>query len=108
MAKKMILLIVLSLAAGLSHEAPPATVHSIELPQIYTELKAGYGREKVEALCGICHSLDYIAMQPQFSRAQWTAVVNKMIKVMGAPISEDDAGIIVNYLVKDYGQGIRR
>ncbi len=103
MAKEMILLIVLSLAAGLSHAASQATLHSIELPQIYTELRAGYGKEKVEALCGICHSLDYITMQPRFSRSQWTGVINKMIKVMGAPINEDDASIIVNYLVKDYG-----
>ncbi len=102
MKKKMILLIVLSLA-GLSHAASRPTLHSMELPQVHIELRAGYGKEKVEALCGICHSLDYITMQPRFSRSQWTGVINKMIKVMGAPINEDDASIIVNYLVKDYG-----
>ncbi len=104
MTKKMILIIVLSLA-GLSHAASQATVRSIELPQVHTELRAGHGKEKVEALCGLCHSLDYITMQPRFSRSQWTAVANKMVKVMGAPISEDDAKIIVDYLVKDYGTG---
>ncbi len=104
MKKKMILLIVLSLA-GLSHAASRPTLHSMELPQVHIELRAGYGKEKVEALCGICHSLDYITMQPQFSRAQWTAVANKMVKVMGAPISEDDAKIIIDYLVKYYGTG---
>ena len=44
-------------------------------------------------------------MQPPFSRATWTAEVNKMIKVMGAPINEDDAKTIINYLVATYGTG---
>ncbi len=80
-------------------------VHSIELPVIQTELKPGPGRDKVMTLCNICHSVDYITMQPAFPRATWTAEVNKMIKVMGAPINEEDAKTITDYLVTDYGTG---
>jgi cytochrome c5 len=80
-------------------------VHSIELPVIPVQLKAGPGLDKVSTLCNICHSTDYITMQPAFPRATWTAEVNKMIKVMGAPINEDDAKTIVNYLVAAYGAG---
>jgi sulfite dehydrogenase (cytochrome) subunit B len=86
-------------------EPQPGTMHSITLPAIRIELKEGEGRVKAETFCNICHSTDYITTQPKFPRAQWTATVNKMIKVMGAPISEEDSKIIINYLVTNYGTG---
>ena len=56
------------------------------------------------ARCSVCHSADYIPMNSVFlNKAGWTAEVNKMIKVMGAPISEDDATKIVAYLTHYYG-----
>lgn len=81
------------------------TVHSIELPDVNTPLKPGAGLDKTSTLCNICHSVDYITMQPPFPRAQWTATVNKMIKVMGAPILDQDAKTIIDYLVSNYGTG---
>ncbi len=80
-------------------------VHSMELPVIQAQLKPGPGLDKVSTLCNICHSLDYITMQPQFPRGTWTAEVNKMIKVMGAPINEDDAKTIIDYLATNYSTG---
>ncbi len=80
-------------------------VHSIQIPVIPVQLKSGPGLEKVSTLCNICHSVDYITMQPPFPRATWTAEVNKMIKVMGAPINEEDAKTIINYLATNYGTG---
>ena len=61
------------------------------------------GRDKVEANCAACHSLDYIQMNSFMNAAAWNAEVNKMIKAMGAPISDDDAKAIKAYLVKNYG-----
>ncbi|HSQ78041.1 MAG TPA: cytochrome c [Nitrospirota bacterium] len=81
------------------------TVHSIELPVLTVQLKAGPGFDKVSTLCNICHSTDYITIQPPLPRATWTTEVNKMIKVMGAPINEDDAKTIIDYLVTNYGNG---
>ncbi len=81
-------------------------VNSIDLPVIQTELKPGPGLDKVTTLCNICHSVDYITMQPAFPKATWTAEVNKMIKVMGAPINEEDAKTIINYLGTEYGTGM--
>lgn len=98
----IILTIVVLLVGGFSFAA---SKHSINLPTIQTELKAGDGREKVEAYCNICHSTDYITMQPRFSKAQWTATVNRMIKVFGCPVNEDDAKKIINYLAANYGTG---
>jgi sulfite dehydrogenase (cytochrome) subunit B len=81
------------------------TVHSIELPVIQVQLKPGPGLDKVSSLCNVCHTLHYITMQPAFPRATWTAEVNKMIKVMGAPINEEDAKTIIDYLSMAYGTG---
>jgi mono/diheme cytochrome c family protein len=68
-------------------------------------LKDGPGRDKVEANCASCHSLDYIqGNSPFMNRGVWDAEVTKMIKAYGAPISETDAKEIADYLTKNYGQ----
>jgi hypothetical protein len=68
-------------------------------------LRDGPGRALVEANCVMCHSLDYIPMNSPFlDRKGWEASVNKMIKVMGAPIAEADAQKIVDYLTGQYGK----
>lgn len=68
-------------------------------------LKEGPGRDKVEANCTQCHSLDYIlGNSPFMTRQVWDAEVTKMIKAFGAPISESDAKEIAEYLTKNYGQ----
>jgi sulfite dehydrogenase (cytochrome) subunit B len=68
------------------------------------KLKPGPGADKVEANCQACHSLSYIPMNSPFlTAAQWDAEVTKMIKVMGAPIEDDDAKAIKEYLSKNYG-----
>jgi len=69
------------------------------------ELKDGPGRDKVEANCASCHSLDYIlGNSPFMNRGVWEAEVTKMIKAYGAPISDADAKEIADYLAKNYGQ----
>ncbi|HEY2862197.1 MAG TPA: cytochrome c [Casimicrobiaceae bacterium] len=69
------------------------------------DLKDGPGRDKVEANCASCHSLDYIqGNSPFMNRQVWGAEVTKMIKVYGAPISDADAKEIADYLATNYGQ----
>ena len=68
-------------------------------------LKDAPGKELVAANCSMCHSLDYIQMNSPFlDRKGWEASVNKMIKVMGAPVAEADVQMIVDYLVAQYGK----
>jgi mono/diheme cytochrome c family protein len=68
-------------------------------------LRDGPGRQLVEANCVMCHSLDYIPMNSPFlDRKGWETSVNKMIKIMGAPIAEADAQTIVDYLAGQYGK----
>jgi mono/diheme cytochrome c family protein len=69
------------------------------------KLKDGPGRPLVEANCVACHSLDYIQMNSVFlDRKGWEASVNKMIKVMGAPIRNEDVPALVDYLTHNYGK----
>ena len=87
--------LIVALAAALSPAA--AQEQSIAL-------KPGPGLDKVQANCSTCHSLDYIQMNSPFlNAAGWNAEVTKMIKAMGAPIGDDDAKVIVDYLAKNYG-----
>jgi len=82
-------------AAPLNYAPPPETA----------SLLPGASVEVARANCSPCHSFDYITTQPRgqaFGKDFWRAEVTKMIKVYGAPISEDDATTIVEYLASTY------
>jgi hypothetical protein len=67
-------------------------------------LKDGPEATTVRAYCSSCHSVDYIQMNAPFmKKAGWEAEVRKMIKVMGAPVPDDEVARIVNYLAVNYG-----
>ena len=60
-------------------------------------------RDLVVARCSTCHSVDYVQMNaPVFDRTGWQKSVRKMIDTFGAPITEDDARRIVDYLANNY------
>jgi cytochrome c5 len=89
-----------TLIALLLFAAAPALAQESQL-----RLRDGPGRQLVEANCVMCHSLDYIPMNSPFlDRKGWESSVNKMVKVMGAPIAEADAQKIVDYLAGQYGK----
>jgi cytochrome c5 len=69
----------------------------------HARLKVGPGSDVTQTQCQLCHSTDYIGMQPPGDAKQWEGVVTKMIKVFGAPLSEADAKIITEYLARSYG-----
>ncbi|MEC4747322.1 cytochrome c [Methylomicrobium sp. Wu6] len=69
------------------------------------QLKEGPGKTLVTANCTMCHSLDYIQMNSGvLDNSGWQKTVDKMIKVMGAPIKQEDVDPIVAYLAKNYGK----
>lgn len=68
-------------------------------------LTEGTGLAQVQATCSMCHSLDYIQMNSPFlDQAGWEKTVNKMVKVMGAPLAADDMAVVVTYLYSHYGK----
>jgi cytochrome c5 len=78
---------------------------SITLPAPVVSLKDGPGKDITSSYCRICHSLDYITTQQKFPKAKWQAEVTKMVKTYGAPISEENARIIADYIATHYGTG---
>ena len=69
----------------------------------HAKLKPGPHSDLAQTQCQFCHSTDYIVTQPRGDAKQWDAVVTKMIKVFGAPLSEADAKAITEYLATTYG-----
>lgn len=63
------------------------------------------GRARVQAACSMCHSLDYILMNSPFlDRSGWERTVNKMVSVMGAPLSAGEITEVTAYLDRHYGR----
>lgn len=96
----------LALTLGLLVSAAAADALDITLPadHAYAALKAGDGMETTQRNCVLCHSTDYIVMQPRGDLKQWDGVVTKMIKVFGAPVNDADARAIAEYLARAYGK----
>ena len=97
---KRLVTFLLSLAAVATSALAEPMIY--QLPPETAELKPGPGVETA-AVCQACHSADYIRTQPSGKgKAFWQAEVQKMIKVYKAPIGEDDAATIANYLAATY------
>jgi mono/diheme cytochrome c family protein len=77
---------------------------SIELPPETARLQPGAGVETATASCMICHSVDYIYMQPPLTKDQWRGEVVKMKNTFGAPFPESDIDTIVTYLLSQNGK----
>ena len=78
----------------------------ISLPPETAQLKkSGHpGYQVALQKCTICHSADYISLQPPgMSLRQWTDEVSKMKHAFGAPISDDEVSLIGEYLAVTYG-----
>jgi hypothetical protein len=74
-------------------------VHRIVLPKYPPEIRAGPNVETYNNNCLICHTARYVLMQPRFPKTVWQSEVKKMVDAYGAPISEADQALIVEYLV---------
>jgi hypothetical protein len=86
--------------------SPGAMAVKIELPKETATLKPGPGVEAANALCLTCHSVDYIITQPRDKPfAFWKAEVEKMKKVYGASIPDDQIEPLADYLTRSYGVG---
>jgi mono/diheme cytochrome c family protein len=103
--KTIIAMAIAALGAGMGGAAPAAT-KSITLPPDGVQLKASPlpGYAKAQANCVACHSAEYMLYQPPTApRAYWDAMVQRMKVVFKAPIDDADMPVIVDYLVKTYG-----
>jgi mono/diheme cytochrome c family protein len=68
-----------------------------------TELREGPGRDLTVGRCIICHSVEYIpANAPAMDRAAWQKSIQKMKERFGAPITDEEAKQILDYLSANY------
>ena len=93
-----------ALAAATCGDAPRAA--SAPMPAVaaeVTELRAGEGRDLTLGRCVICHSVEYIpANAPAMNRAAWQKTIQKMRERFGAPITDEEAKQILDYLSANY------
>ena len=90
----------IAIAAG----ALPAAALKIDLPAETAKLKSGPGADLAGRQCLTCHSADYVSIQPPGKPlAFWKAEVEKMKKVYGAPIPDDQVEPIAQDLTAAYG-----
>jgi len=67
------------------------------------QLRAGAGRDLVTGRCAMCHSLDYIPNNaPVMDRGGWQKSIQKMRDRFGAPITDQEAQQILDYLAGSY------
>lgn len=75
----------------------------IELPAEIGVFKTGQGVEIANGQCLVCHSVEYVATQPQFPRVFWASSVKKMREKYGSAIPEDQVELLLDYLTTQYG-----
>ena len=85
--------------ASIEKPTERGNVRFIRLPEWKPTLPAGEARDLVMVQCAMCHTPEYITLQPPLSREAWTASVTKMRTTYGGPIPEEQVPKIVDYLV---------
>ena len=75
----------------------------IQLPPETGAFKQDAGAEIANGQCLICHSVEYVVMQPPMPRAFWKSSVQKMQQKYGAPIPDDQVEALADYLARNYG-----
>jgi sulfite dehydrogenase (cytochrome) subunit B len=90
------LVLVLSPVDGFTAPAPQAAAE-------VTELREGPGRDLTVGRCIVCHSVEYIPSNaPAMNRAAWQKSIQKMKDRFGAPITDEEARQILDYLDANY------
>jgi len=96
----------LAAAALVAAVSFPLEAKDIQLPPDAVQLTPSPlpGYAKAKANCTMCHSAEYMRMQPpNAARPYWDAMVHRMKAVFKAPIADEDMPEIVDYLASTYG-----
>jgi cytochrome c551/c552 len=100
--RSLILALISSVVFGAAISATAATV-KILLPPETRSFKPGPNSELANGQCLVCHSVDYVTMQPPMPKTFWAASVKKMREKYGAQLPEEQVPALVDYLAKNYG-----
>ena len=97
-------LLVVSCSESAKKTEQPIATTAPDLQHVSVTLPTAPGSQTFNANCVICHSAALVANQPDFPEKTWTAIVTKMQKTFGAPVSDSAAKIIIQYLVTVKGK----
>lgn len=75
----------------------------IVLPPETGTFKSSPGVDMANAQCLVCHSVEYVQMQPPKPLDFWTAEVKKMRDKYGAQFPVEDVPGLADYLARTYG-----
>ena len=97
---------------GVAQAAPvnphPMTLHSarISLPRstYHRTFPPGKGADLANGYCRICHSADFVYVQPPLSKKTWHVEVVKMQKAFKCPLPDSDVNELVAYLYSQNGK----
>jgi len=76
-----------------------AGVSLLNLPSDPISFQTGPGSQIANSYCLICHSAEYVYMQPPHPREQWVEIVKKMKTTFGCPIPDEQISPLVDYLI---------
>jgi competence protein ComEA len=65
------------------------------------KVREAQGKKLVSEICTLCHEIDRVEKQ-HLSKDEWTGWIKGMI-AEGAPVTDEEFSIIVDYLAKNYG-----
>lgn len=104
----VLLSVIIAFAIACNNTAPQEKPFAVEakvydLNNVPTDLPEKPGYKTFYSNCVVCHSPRYIQDQPNMPEKTWTAIVTKMQKTFGAPVSDSSAKEIVRYLVSIKG-----
>ncbi|NKB80479.1 MAG: c-type cytochrome [Nitrospirales bacterium] len=72
---------------------------SVSFPHDPATFQPGAGSSIASGYCTMCHSAEYVYMQPPHNRDQWAEIVDKMRHSFGCPIPDEHVSQLVDYLV---------
>ncbi len=83
-----------------------ATLSSVQALDVVGYLSRHFGipdrgKELVDGICTLCHEMDRVEVQ-ELSREQWAGRIKGMI-AEGAPVTDEEFALIVDYLAAHYG-----
>jgi mono/diheme cytochrome c family protein len=61
------------------------------------------GQQLFETNCKMCHPIERPRSKRK-TREGWETTVKRMKNINGAPISDEEASLIINYLTETYGK----
>lgn len=70
----------------------------VELPASRVAFPPGGAAIIANGYCLICHSAGMVLKQPPLTQDEWTAEINKMRKVFGASLPDDQVAALAQYL----------